>query len=125
MLVCWAGKTPLIGTWDAGIFRYEGDFFDFPDDTISVKDILRNEKIKIRQEENRLLISIEDEQFGNYSLQIFDIIGNVVLQEELQSGIGTVFKPVDISHLNNAAYLYIISTNGFSLKTGKFVFIKQ
>ncbi len=38
MLVCWAGRTPLIGTWDAGIFRYEGDFFNFPDDTSAVRD---------------------------------------------------------------------------------------
>ena len=27
--VAWAGKTPIIGTWDGNIYRYEGDFFKF------------------------------------------------------------------------------------------------
>jgi hypothetical protein len=124
MLVCWAGQTPLIGTWDGGIFRYEGDFFDFPDDTISVKDVFQNEQINVRQEENRLLISIEDELFRKYKLQICDIMGNVVMNEDLQSGVGTLFKPVDISGLSNSVYLFIISTNGLSIKTGKFIYIK-
>ncbi|ROL61225.1 T9SS C-terminal target domain-containing protein [Bacteroidetes/Chlorobi group bacterium ChocPot_Mid] len=43
MLVTWAGRTPLIGTWDAGIFRYEGDFFNFPPDTT---DVVENQEMK-------------------------------------------------------------------------------
>jgi hypothetical protein len=37
MQVCWAGRTPIIGTWDKGIFRYEGDFFKFPPDTAKIQ----------------------------------------------------------------------------------------
>jgi hypothetical protein len=36
MYISWAGRTPLIGTWEAGIFRYEGDFFKFPPDTAKI-----------------------------------------------------------------------------------------
>lgn len=27
--VTWAGKTPLIGTWDSGLWRYTGNYFNF------------------------------------------------------------------------------------------------
>ncbi len=33
MVVTWAGHYPIAGGYLAGIFRYEGDFFDFGDDT--------------------------------------------------------------------------------------------
>ncbi len=53
MLVTWAGHTPLIGTWDAGIFRYEGDFFNFPEDT---------------SEEYSPIIQADDYDFGEYDI---------------------------------------------------------
>jgi len=34
MYVTWDGKYPIIGTYGLGIFRYEGDFFEFPPETI-------------------------------------------------------------------------------------------
>jgi hypothetical protein len=49
MQVCWAGRTPLIGTWDRGIFRYEDDFFKFPEDTTSVVEdnVITNDELLI------------------------------------------------------------------------------
>ncbi|MFH1051857.1 MAG: hypothetical protein V1779_13125 [bacterium] len=123
MLVCWAGHTPLIGTWDAGIFRYEGDFFKFPPDTTGVEEKSQNSKINILQTEEKLLISIEDALHRKYKLQICDIMGNVALEQELSSGVGTLYVPYDISGLGSGAYLYMISCEGVVVKTGKLISI--
>ncbi|MFC2130887.1 hypothetical protein ACFLSQ_05590 [Bacteroidota bacterium] len=133
MDVAWAGQHPLTGTFamGGGLFRYEGDFFDFtPDtteDTTSVRkearDILGDIDIRVQQHHSRLYVSLEDEHFRKYSLQIFDIMGNILLEQEMNSGIGTLYMPVDISALTNGAYLYMISTGGVVAKTGKVILI--
>ncbi|MFH1051141.1 MAG: hypothetical protein V1779_09480 [bacterium] len=123
MLVCWAGRTPLIGTWDAGIFRYEGDFFMFPPDTTDVEEISQNPKINIRQTQEKILISIEDALHRKYKLQICDIMGNVAAEHELSSGAGTLYVPYDVSALSTGAYLYMISCDGVVVKTGKVILI--
>jgi hypothetical protein len=233
MRVCWAGSYPLIGTWDAGIFRYEGNFFglhlpdttvnliftvpepgtedvsidteisakfndildtgkfnnysytlrnqsnsneyiqgsynyDFsdstlrftpdsslpyssvikvdlyniydiagnvlseysytfttePDTTIGIDDYIKyligDINIYIRHKASQLYIAIEDEHFRKYKFQLCDIMGNIIFEQELQSGIGTLYKPIDISAISNGAYLYMISAGGVVVKTGKF-----
>ncbi|MFC2131750.1 hypothetical protein ACFLSQ_09975 [Bacteroidota bacterium] len=130
MRVAWAGQNPIIGTFSTGggIFRYEGDFFDFtPDDTTdveeSIKKLLGDIEIKVYNYKTRLYISLEDEHFRKYKLQICDIYGHIVLEKELNSGIGTLYMPVDITRLTNGAYLYMISTGGVVAKTGKVLVI--
>ncbi|MFC2131478.1 WD40/YVTN/BNR-like repeat-containing protein [Bacteroidota bacterium] len=115
MEVTWAGEYAIIGTYGAGFYRIE--------ETIGVKDIFLNTEINIRQSPKKLFISIEDEHFRKYKLRICDILGNVVLEKELQSGIGTLYMPVDITRLINGAYLYMISTAGVVAKTGKVLII--
>ncbi|MFC2130265.1 hypothetical protein ACFLSQ_02410 [Bacteroidota bacterium] len=130
--VTWAGQRPIIVTSDSegGIYRYEGDFFDFTPDTTDttdvkeyVKNILGDIEIKVYNYNTRLYVSLEDEHFRKYKLQICDIYGHIVLEKELNSGIGTLFMPVDISGLTNGVYLYMISTQGVVAKTGKVLLI--
>ncbi|MFH1052624.1 MAG: T9SS type A sorting domain-containing protein [bacterium] len=68
MLVCWAGRTPLIGTWGVGIFRYEGDFFKFPLDTTDV------EENEISTSEISVIVS--PNPVGQYLLAGFSLKGN-------------------------------------------------
>ncbi|MFH1051428.1 MAG: Ig-like domain-containing protein [bacterium] len=236
LCVAWAGRTPLIGTWDAGIFRYEGDFFDFspdtsvhllntipspdedsisvstqitakffdildtnklgtysytiqnlsstgeyipgkynfdfsdstliftpdsslpylsiiqvnlnniydlagnvlkqysytfqtePDTTIGVDDLIKfligKIEINVITNNSQLYVSISDEHFRKYKLQIFALMGNVALEQELSSGVGTLYVPYDISGLTSGAYLYMISCEGMVVKTGKVILIQ-
>jgi photosystem II stability/assembly factor-like uncharacterized protein len=77
--------------------------------------------INIRQTSSELLISIEDENFRRYKLQIVDIQGNIVQESNLSSGVGTFFKPYDISDLGSGVFFYRILTEGLNVRTGNFM----
>jgi hypothetical protein len=112
--VTWAGQYPLIACQAAGIFRLE--------ETTGIDEmILNSNDVQIRQTNDKLLISVEDESFRKYNLQIYDISGNMVLEQELNSGIGVLFMPVYINRLITGSYFYRISVNDEIVKTGKFV----
>ena len=109
MIIGWAGEVPIIGTFNAGFWYYYEE--------TGIKEITKDGDIKVRQESGKLLISIEDNTFSKYTLFISDINGRIVKKQELNSGIGTVYKPVDINDLANGSYLFCI-TNGKKTKTG-------
>lgn len=115
--VTWAGRYPIIGSQKAGIHRLEGEL------NID-EEILKNNDVIIQRSEDKLLISIEDKAFRKYTLQIVDINGRMVQEEELNSGIGTLFIPVQLNDYNSGSYFYGLSTNGKIVKTGKFVIAK-
>jgi len=134
MKVAWVGRRPVTGTFDhgGGLFRYEGDFFDFTPDTTDTTDIEEYIKnifgeivVKAHFYSSQLYVSINDPQFRKYKLQIYDIMGNVALERELSSGVGTLYVPYDISDLTSGAYFYMISTGGVVVKTGKIVSINN
>jgi Secretion system C-terminal sorting domain len=108
-----AGEYPLYFAKTAGINRRE---------IISGldKNILESDNIKIRQTSKNILISIEDNQFRKYNIQIFDINGNVLQEANHRSGIGKLFRPISLDNFTNGIYFYIISTDGQTVKTGKF-----
>ena len=112
--VTWAGSYPLVSCQKAGIYRLEevNEIDEF---------ILQSKKINIRQLPDKLLISIEDEQFRKYDLVIMDLLGNILHKEVLNSGIGTFFKPVNLDELNSGSYVYAIYNNNTLQKSGKFV----
>ncbi len=92
MLVAWAGEYPIIASNKGGIHRLE--------ETTGIDEyILKSIDINIRQTSDKLLISIEDKNFRKYKLQIVDLHGNIIQEEELSSGIGTLFKPVNLNVL--------------------------
>jgi len=117
--VAYAGTYPIISTWQGGIYRYEELDLSSKDESI-----LDENQIKIRQTNEKLLISIEDDKFREYNIQIFDINGNVLKEVTHRSGIGTVFRPIRLDNLTNGIYFYLISANGQTIKTGKFSVIK-
>jgi hypothetical protein len=113
MLVCWAGQTPLIGTWDAGIFRYEGDFFDFP---ISVEDEPEESGISVYPNPATEYIEINVGAIHELSLQeirIYNAFGQCVMN------LGAVLEPaptrrIDISDLPSG--IYFVKIRGFFKK---------
>jgi len=85
MLVCWAGRTPLIGTWDAGIFRYEGDFFKF---SVGVEEKPEgNQRFKSLVSINpnpageyiELKLSESSKLSESYQIQIYNVYGECLL----------------------------------------------
>ena len=115
MIIGWAGEVPIIGTFSAGFWYYYEE--------TGIKEITKDGDIKVRQESGKLLISIEDNTFSKYTLFISDINGRIVKKQELNSGIGTVYKPVAINDLANGSYLFCI-TNGKKTKTGTVSIVK-
>lgn len=113
----YAGSTPLIGCWNAGIWRLES--FTGIDNYI-----FDSEKIKVRQLDDKLMISIEDESFSKYTVQIVDLQGNEVYNEQVDSGIGTYFKPYNISNLFSGVYFYRIYNSLGNTTDGSFVILK-
>jgi hypothetical protein len=107
MLVCWAGQTPLIGTWDGGIFRYEGDFFDFP---ISVEDEPEERGISVCPNPASEYIEINVGAIHELSLQeirIYNIYGECSLTPcpvETVGANGRSPVRVDISYLSSGIY---------------------
>jgi hypothetical protein len=111
--ITWAGKFALITCNRSGIWRLEGEISDV--------EVLKSDKIKIRQTVDNLLISIEDENFRKYKLQIVDLYGNLIQEEELRSGIGTLFMPVQLNERISGSYFYRILLDSEMVKSGKFV----
>ncbi|MFH1052170.1 MAG: hypothetical protein V1779_14725 [bacterium] len=130
--IIWIGHHPHLGmdAFGGGLYRYEGEFFDFTPDTTDTTDIeeyIRNMfgeiEVNAHFYRSQLYISINDEHFRKYKLQICDIMGNVAMEQELSSGVGTLYVPYDISGLTSGAYLYMISCQGVVVKTGKLISI--
>ena len=124
--VTWAGKTPIIGTMSGGgLWRYEGDFFDFSKEDTTNPNVITQEfadvRVRVRNSESSMYISIDDEQFRKYELKIYDINGLPKQTNEYQSGSGNVFRPVNIEGLKSGAYLYMVSCGGLPVRSGKFV----
>ncbi|MCF6238797.1 MAG: hypothetical protein L3J79_08315, partial [Candidatus Marinimicrobia bacterium] len=117
MRVAWAGEFPIISSNKGGIHRLE--------ETTGIDEyILKSIDINIRQTSDRLLISIEDKNFRKYRLQIVDLQGNIIQEEELSSGIGTLFKPVNLNVLRSGSYFYRIATDGAMVKSGMFNIVR-
>jgi hypothetical protein len=96
MLVCWAGRTPLIGTWDAGIFRYEGDFFKFPEDTTRVEEKPQVKGIILYPNPVSDFLYLKNaEQTDN--IKILSALGIIVLE-------GDYKDKIDLSSLNSGLY---------------------
>ncbi|MCK5742933.1 MAG: hypothetical protein KAH48_11995 [Chlorobi bacterium] len=127
LTITWAGQTPLIGTFSngGGLYRYEGDFFDFSVEDTTNPDVITEEYanvgVRVRNSTRSLYISIDDEQFRKYELKIFDIQGNPEQSTIIQSGIGNSFRSVNIEGLKSGAYLYMVSCDGLPVRSGKFV----
>ena len=113
MRIDYAGDYPIV-TADNEIYRLEN---------ITGLDeyIAEGANINIRQTNTKLLISIEDENFRQYELQIVNIQGNIVQESNLSSGVGTFFKPYDISNLGSGVFFYRIITEGLNVRTGNFI----
>jgi hypothetical protein len=103
--------------------EYSYTFTTEADTTTSINDNTNGYKISVYNDENQLYININDLHFRRYKLQICDIYGHIVREAELNSGVGTLYYPVDISGLDNGAYLFVISTGGVIAKTGKMMII--
>jgi len=115
MKVEWAGEYALVVDCCSGIYR-------LPPWVLSVnRNISNNKKIKIRQSENKLLVSIADKQYRKHQIQIYDIMGNKIQEQELSSGFGTLFQPILINKLQSGAYLFRIIVQGKTIHTGKFI----
>ena len=107
MLVTWAGHTPLIGTWDAGIFRYEGDFFKFP--------------VSVEEKPEEQAISIYPNPAGDYlylhggkgyeKIEIFSILGVQVFESDYKD-------KIEISQLSPG--MYILRIGGKIIKFIKY-----
>ncbi|MFH1051644.1 MAG: T9SS type A sorting domain-containing protein [bacterium] len=127
MLVCWAGRTPLIGTWDAGIFRYEGDFFKFPVGVVDRE--ITNYELRITPNPAREYIEINfgadggrGSGVGGREIQIYNVYGecvtNLTLDKKntpltpLERGIGNGER-IDVSALSPGIYFVKITLNGF------------
>jgi photosystem II stability/assembly factor-like uncharacterized protein len=118
MQVCWAGHTPLIGTWDRGIFRYEGDFFKFPEDTTGVEDnVITNNELLITPNPASEYIEIRYNTVGavymSASVEIYNVLGvcvknvNPTLRHTpapLERGFGEGVLKVDVSDLPTGVY---------------------
>ncbi len=103
MLVCWAGHTPLIGTWDAGIFRYEGDFFKFPpEDTTGVGELgIRNYELRIIPNPAEDYIIFHSPLIEELDIRIYNVFGKCLLT------IPNTQKPdtkIDVSSLPSGVY---------------------
>jgi hypothetical protein len=127
--VTWAGQTPIVGTFGGGgLWRYEGDFFDFSVEDTTNPDVITEEfsnvGVRVRNSERSMYISIDDEQFRKYELKIYDINGNSIQINEYQSGSGNVFRPVNIEGLKSGGYLYMVSCDGLPVRSGKFVVVR-
>ena len=116
MTVGWAGSVPLVGDFMGRFWRYDED--------LDIAEPIIDRNIRIRQNSTQLLISVEDPAFGKYEVMIADIMGDVVKRQDLSSGTGILYMPVNIEELNNGTYLYIITKNGDAVKTGKFVIVR-
>ena len=113
MSVVWTDDYAVISTSGGEIIRLE---------TVSgiEEELLSGKSINIRIAGDRLLISIEDEKFNKYNFQIVDLNGNIIKETKFNSGVGTLFRPIDISYLKAGAYFYRISINNLIFESGKF-----
>jgi hypothetical protein len=111
--------------------EYSYTFTTEPDttDTTGVNDYIKHVigdiNISILHKSSKLYVAIEDELFRKYKFQLCDIMGNIIFERELQSGIGTLYKPIDVTGISNGAYLYMICTGGVVVKTGKLILINN
>lgn len=118
LTIGWAGRTPLLGTTNAGMNRYFGNFFDLGTDVS--EEVIDNKKIKMQYNNSFLQISIEDKSFKKYEFIISDILGNKVMTGELDSGGGVVYQAIDIRTLISGSYYLLLSKNGNYVSSGKF-----
>jgi len=111
----WAGEYALFASCCSGIYRLD------PWVKSIEKDIINQEKIKIRQSKDKLLISINDKKYRKHKIEIFDLQGLKLNEQSLSSGGGTLFQPVRIDHYPSGAYFYRISVGSELVYSGKFI----
>jgi photosystem II stability/assembly factor-like uncharacterized protein len=123
MQVCWAGRTPLIGTWDAGIFRYEGDFFKFPDTTAVEDNLITNYQLLITPNPAEEYIEINFERCPtsvrcrtSEKIEIYNVLGECIKTVPIPSPQAPNPQKVDISELPAGFYIVRIENN-----FGKFI----
>lgn len=115
--IAWAGETPIVAAWGRGIWRL--DYVKGQED-----EILMSDKIKIRQTNTNLYISIEDNNYEDYEIEIANIEGIQVKKEKLNSGKGIIYYPISIEDLASGTYIYRIISNSSVVKSGKFIKIE-
>jgi hypothetical protein len=82
--VTWAGQHPIFGTWDRGIFRYEGNFFDFIPDSL------------------KPIITAEDKDFGEKDIELQD--STFLTFKIYNNNNGNELKIFGYSALTNSAF---------------------
>jgi len=113
--VAFAGEQIIFGTAYGGLYKLD------PPPLGVEKDIIKEEKIKIRQGKDKLLISINDKKYRKHKIEIFDLQGLKLNEQSLSSGGGTLFQPVRIDHYPSGAYFYRISVGSVLVYSGKFI----
>jgi len=66
--VAWAGKNPIIGTWDGNIYRYEGNFFKFVKEPDKITLLSPNDDTK--KVSNKAKFSWSDIKSNKYFFQL-------------------------------------------------------
>ncbi len=67
-------------------------------------------------------IEFKDVISGNAIVEVYGIMGNLVLTDNLQ---GVYIKNIDVSKLNDGLYFYKISMNGTNVSTGKLTILNK
>jgi len=126
MKVAWAGQHPITGTFatGGGVFRYEGDFFDFTPDTTDVEERPDVKEIKLAENPYNLHLSpnpANDElnvsfflnNPSNIEIEIFNYIGQIVNKTSymnFESGMPS-FK-INLNNFNTGIYFCRANING-------------
>jgi hypothetical protein len=118
MQVCWAGRTPIIGTWDAGIFRYEGDFFKFPDTTGVEDNLITNDELLITPNPAEDYIEINFERCPtslrcrtSEKIVIYNVLGECVKNPTPTLPASREGARFDVSDLPSGVYFVRIGNN--------------
>lgn len=115
--ISWAGETALFAAYATGIFRLETK--------TPVEYLSSNSNIKVNQFGNNLEIAINDKSYSHHELQLFNLSGQQLQTNILQSSDGFLYQTIPLVSLVNGVYFYTISKNGANVFNGKFIILGE
>ena len=106
-----AGQYNIISSLMQGIHRYE--------DPVGIREeIFEDVLFDIRQTANQFSISILDEKYRSFSVQIVDMLGKEMNNTNLMNSVENIF---DLGKYSSGMYIYRILCENAVVKTGKIV----